>query len=742
MKCPFCGATLVGKGASCSRCLADIAYIQERVYPGRQFLFVDATPIQPIAVDLIARGENGPTTHRFSEPAILSRHDYAIRLGPLAPAILAEPWGKTIGSEIETAPEELPRLDLPTLDLVTVITDRKIYRPEDEVAIVSICPGCAGQEAEIEVKLSGQRVYQVPITLDNAGLHVRRYTGLEEGEYSVTLHLPGRPSAQAQCAFSCAEFTLSPLIATLTSHRIDGNRLSLQIKLTQLAAPYDGPVDVKLRSGDHTLANTTAPAKEGLLTTELAIKALGWETPEALVIELVTPEGNTATVALPGSSREEREHIPLCPLDTPVEASLAPFSGQVGTARGLHYGHGRMADTPFELAEIVATEGRLRALKDVSSVHLLVFSPIDATHRTLEFRNVRAGDELAFAVNAPYVLFTLAAFMARGEPYEAWGVVVRPMELQAVIDVPETALPGQVMTARIEVDRPAKCLLLVYDARLEHESPLPKLAKRLFTHVRDATRGLAAQRLAPLARAKAKQYQMWVEYATDFPAVRSLAFGAPDVMLRVVPKSAYGTDVLEDTGLEHALALMLAPRESFPELVFLELFPVETMAEKTLKLGDQIGVWRCRAYLFRDLDAAELTRDIQVDTAVYAELDLPAILGMGDSVVATARYHAQEPAKLTVTTPSTYQSYAVLGDGLVEFPLTEPGQVTTTIVAGQASDVSQRTVAPPGVETVTASRMMLLHQGETVTGRRVVVYPNAMPALQSAIEYLITYPFG
>jgi hypothetical protein len=139
---------------------------------------------------------------------------------------------------------------------------------------------------------------------------------------------------------------------------------------------------------------------------------------------------------------------------------------------------------------------------------------------------------------------------------------------------------------------------------------------------------------------------------------------------------------------------------------------------------------------------AELTHDIQVTAPVYAELDLPAILGEGDSVTATARYHTQEAATLTITTPTGQFDFTVTGDGVVEFPLTAPGPVTTAIVAGDDSDVSHRTVDPPGVETVTASRLMLLRQNETVTGRRVVVYPSATPALQAAIEYLTTYPFG
>ena len=97
---------------------------------------------------------------------------------------------------------------------------------------------------------------------------------------------------------------------------------------------------------------------------------------------------------------------------------------------------------------------------------------------------------------------------------------------------------------------------------------------------------------------------------------------------------------------------------------------------------------------------------------------------------------------MTVTTPSGDFAYDVAGDGVVEFPLTAPGDVVTDLVAGEAADRSRRTVDPPGVETVTASRLMLLQAGETVTGRRVVVYPTVGPLLQTTIDYLVHYPFG
>lgn len=745
MRCPTCETHNDLEQDRCTQCDAAIGYVRERVHLGQQFAFFDASSAEPLLLE-VSDGSSSATRQRLTEPTIVSRHMHSLHLGPSGAPRVAS-MGEQLVRRLRPVPrrpklpEALSRLHLPELDLVTVVTDRKIYRPEDEVYIVAIGLNYADQEAELEVKLAGQRVYQARVTLDAAGLCLHRYQGLEEGEYQVVLRLPQRPAADTDCSFSCAQFTLSPLIATLESYEFDGDQVHLRLKLEQLNVAYQGPVTLTLRGDQQELASVMVEARDGQVEATLTGPLTWWRVGQ-LTVELATPEGNTASVALPASSAEEQQRISLSPMDPPVEASASPFRGAEGVIRGLHYRHTRTADTPFELPEVIGSQGRVIARWDVRHAVLMVFDPIAGSHRRLEFHEVAAGDELAFDVDGPYSLFTLGAFMARGEPYEAWGVVIRPVELEARLEAPETALPGQVVVAEVETARPAHCLLLVYDARLEHESPLPKLARRLFRQVRDSRHGLAAQRLAPLAEAPGDQFLSWDD------GLDTMVLGAPKTMPMVrsgqmfmMAEGMRGMEV-EEAALELVVAMQVAPRESFPELAFIELFPVEGRAERTVRLGDQIGTWRCRAYVFQGYDAVELTQSIQVGAEAFAELDLPAILADGDMVTATARYHTEQPGTLTVTTPSGDFAYDVAGDGVVEFPLTAPGDVVTDLVAGEAADRSRRTVDPPGVETVTASRLMLLQAGETVTGRRVVVYPTVGPLLQTTIDYLVHYPFG
>ena len=184
-------------------------------------------------------------------------------------------------------------------------------------------------------------------------------------------------------------------------------------------------------------------------------------------------------------------------------------------------------------------------------------------------------------------------------------------------------------------------------------------------------------------------------------------------------------------------------REDFPEIAYLELFTIDGTAERTVGLGDQIGTWRCRAYLVAGLDLVELTADVDAAKAVYAELDLPAIVGQGDDILAGVRYHTQNPATMTITLPDGQTvSGAVMGHGAETFHLTEPGNVTVHIASAEGDDWTTRTVGAPGVQTVTASRLEILKKGEAIRAGRVVVYPGPGDVLRETIEALGRYPFG
>jgi hypothetical protein len=206
---------------------------------------------------------------------------------------------------------------------------------------------------------------------------------------------------------------------------------------------------------------------------------------------------------------------------------------------------------------------------------------------------------------------------------------------------------------------------------------------------------------------------------------------------------AEGRDIVTETEAKPLSFVAVPSREDFPELAYMELLPVRDVLERTVPLGDQIGTWRCRAYLVAGLDVLELTADVEAAKAVYAELDLPAIVGEGDDILAGVRYHTQQPATMTITLPDGNAiSGGVMGHGTETFHLTQPGDVTVRIQSPDGEDWTTRAVKPPGVQMVTASRLDILRRGQTIRAERVVVYPGPANVLKETIEALGRYPFG
>jgi hypothetical protein len=189
--------------------------------------------------------------------------------------------------------------------------------------------------------------------------------------------------------------------------------------------------------------------------------------------------------------------------------------------------------------------------------------------------------------------------------------------------------------------------------------------------------------------------------------------------------------------------MVVAPsRMDFPELAYIEFFDVQGQASRAVKLGDQIGTWRVRAYVFKGADYVELTSDVQADKPLYAELDLPAIASVGDDILASVNYSTREPAELIIATATSQTRRQVKGSGLERFSIQGPGRVEVRIESATDSDWTVRDVLWPGKQIVTASRLMILDKGQTAHGEKVVVYATPGQTLKDTITALIHYPFG
>jgi hypothetical protein len=730
------------------------------VFVGAQFILASASEKRPAALSL-----DGGEPQVLTAPTIVSRHLHAVGLG--------EPHAEAgRGSRQTPSPDPapiLPRLPAPAgPNLTAVITERKIYRPKEEARIFVLASDAPGAEVEMEVQLSGQQITRERVTLDEAGLALRPFSNLEEGEYRVMVRRPDGSgsfgSSPVQCTFSVAEFSLSPLTALLVQHSFVEGSLRFQLRVLALSMPYEGSAELGLQCevcGGRVVATQAVTARQGIVDASFDIGGHGGP----FHVQVTTPGGETASVFFPGTERTERERVTLCTLGQRAEAGLLP--GESTTeVRGLHVGYAGAQTTPLRLESAVARAGHLTVDVRAVAVQVVTFDPRSGDSTVFHFGTMSRGDLLEFPVSAPYTLFTVGVLTTQ-KAYEAWGIVIRPLDLQASLSAPATASPGEEIAVRVESQRPAACLLLVYDARLEHESPVPKLAKQMIDAMRSGTADLQEQDAPPLSFRPPPDRQLGELRALGVDAVsavrrrlpsqrREIAFmnlADSDLPLAAIVARAArspaaapqpsGMPAPAETEPEAPDFLAVPSREDFPELAYLELFPVREFAERTVRLGDQVGTWRCRAYMVAGLDVQELTADVEAAKAVYAELDVPASVSPGDDIVAAVRYHTEQPATLAITLPGGQTiSGAVMGHGAESVHLTEPGEITAHIWGTGGEDWTVRTVPPPGVQVVTASQLDILMRGQTVRAERVVVFPGPGYVLAETIEAMGRYPFG
>jgi hypothetical protein len=528
----------------------------------------------------------------------------------------------------------------PQLDLFTVVTDRKIYRPDDKIVLFAVAPDLAGMAVDLEIRFQGQKVYEAQLELNDDGLGLHQYDDLHEGEYSIVLSDPQSPQRRAEAVFTVAECTLSPLIATLVEHQFADRVLSFKFDVRLLSAPYSGPLQLGLQSqasGDQIVATQQVEVVSGLLSGQFDVTRHGGP----FHVQLTTPDGNTAQVDFPGTGFRERRSLPLNPLGQGVELSLLP--GEATTpVRGFYLGDKGVSVTPLVLKAVHSSTGRLQIAKALDQLQLVLFDPRRRTSQTLERTNLKKGDVVEFEVAAPYTLFTAGAFLTgQPQPFEGWGIVIPPVNFEATLTAPQTAQPGETIEVEVAAvthtgePAPVFCWLLVYDARLEHESPIPKLAKQIYQSIQAASQQLQADAIKSVSE-NPFGYQFGDELFLRRTSIMPMAMPTGAIRFAAAAMSEpVAAGMAQIPAAETATLIETPARMEFPELAYQELFFIGGQTGRTIQLGDQIGLWRVRAYLFRGADYRELTVDVQADKRLYAELNLPAIASDGDRIMPT-----------------------------------------------------------------------------------------------------------
>ena len=322
--------------------------------------------------------------HFFSKPVLHSQ--VLSLLGPEAlvlPAVSLQP------------------INIPKLRLASITSDKALYREKkDDVHLLLLDPINPDTDAVVEVRANAVEFSRHSIHFNPAGVATLLLKDLPTGNYEVKFR--NAPTEEPACTFTVAEYRLAPLVASLIDRRLDGDKLTVKIRLEAFGASMSGSVQLELTDQGRRLAINKAEAVEGILETMFTLTGEG---PHSINVQLVNDPSRTATVPIIGSRAAERKQTTFSLLGTTVRGSLMP-SQDSRLVRGIFLEEATQSATPFRLEKVDATRARLIASTTVEPACIVVIdhtfpsarsgaiNPNIATHPANEDEIYRFGEKL------------------------------------------------------------------------------------------------------------------------------------------------------------------------------------------------------------------------------------------------------------------------------------------------------------------------------------------------------------
>ncbi len=617
--------------------------------------------------------------------------------------------------------------DLSRVDLTTVITDKKIYHPKERVRIFVV--GLNHQEANFTVALlrQGELIYETDVALDKSGMGILELGDLDISEYGVEIKKDG--AVLAQTDFSVVEYTFSPLTVEVSSYTLEQENLRIDLSLAVLGVPYAGEATINVTCeycSGQTIQEFKLTVKDGSAHLETNI---GGHT-GPFGIKVFTPDGKTASLTIYGTRSEERAEYLVSDLGTQYFASLAPREGSTSHL-GMFLRTAGVAAADFQLDKVIAEIAEIKVTTVLTRAAVIAVDPISGKHRLMEYSTgLDKGRSIFFEVDHPYSLIYILA-EKDGELTGYYAVIFRPNPTNLKLTVPENAKPGSTITIKIGSDRSARCLLAVYDARLDQEQPETKLGKNILTNV-DGNRNL---RYTP-PRAETEELEAMEDRAVG-GAVQAIT-PAPSTGGAKSAPMGKGGGAPRDGGTEPSLP---KPAELIEVLAF-KLIDIKGETEEKITLPKQIATWKVKVFAARGLEFEGLTATVEAKQDNFVHVDLPAFIGAGDSVQAPVSFQVKGQGQLKVEAPGVSWSKTVTGAGTETFILKKPGAVKAVLKHAQGTEVFEAVVKEPGEAKLLFSTIRMLDADETIEGKVLVVYPNPLALADEVIKGLITYPFG
>lgn len=264
----------------------------------------------------------------------------------------------------------VPALGLGGAALANVTCDKALYREgRDEVHLLALDPFAPDTETVLEIRANGSDFGKRKVRLDPRGVAALTLRDLPPGAYEIRFR--GAPADAPACSFTVAVYKLAPLVAQLVNRSLEGEKLTVELRLESFGAAVDGKVQLELTDRGQRVATVTADAKDGLVAATMKLTGKG---PHAIQVQMVADPGRTASVPIVGSRLEERSRTVFSTLGAEVTGALLPSPGAT-EVRGIYLEEGAMRSSPFRLDRVDAKRARLRAATKVETARVVVLDP-------------------------------------------------------------------------------------------------------------------------------------------------------------------------------------------------------------------------------------------------------------------------------------------------------------------------------------------------------------------------------
>ncbi len=319
----------------------------------------------------------------------------------------------------------------------TVVTERDLYRAEQDVIHLFIAFPNAPKHLRLIIKYHGESFAEREVQLTN-GVAIETLSMLPAGNYSAQLsidnHLLGIPTL-----FTVAEYTLAPLSARLLSHTFkrEVEQLWFELGVESYQKPYSDELLVTLLETDREVTQIGLLAQSpGHYAGGLKISGEG---PFRLRLIAANDAERVAEVAIPGSRKIERQVTIISELGQERSFSMMPEVNAV-PLRGGYLTTGEFQATPLTVEEVVTKQRLIQVNTNIESLVLVSLDLTSGNYSIQKVGDVTAGSTITAINNGSMSTVFVGGFVNR-QPFEGYTTFIEPLPFQLSIDAPQTVLP-------------------------------------------------------------------------------------------------------------------------------------------------------------------------------------------------------------------------------------------------------------------------------------------------------------